>query len=237
MGAFSCVSRLSEGESSGIGACADPWAHFGAKCPGSASACFPLGFSHWPALPESLAGAHVDKGGAMRSYSYSVGGMHPHDPISREELVAGMQLMRAVSMQSTRFQLAVMRKEQRPALESLDRLGEMDRELEHFIEAIGGAAEDMPELAPISDMVARQKQALDSEKLALMSGVSGPGVVGLSADRDEADAGDDLEDEEAVAPPPRRGRLLTATGVILSLAALGAAFFYYRDVMALHFGI
>ena len=172
----------------------------------------------------------------MRSYSYSVGGMHPHDPISREELVAGMQLMRAVSMQSTRFQLAVMRKEQRPALESLDRLGEMDRELEHFIEAIGGAAEDMPELAPISDMVARQKQALDSEKLALMSGVSGPGVVGLSADR-EADAGDDLEDEEAMAPLPRRGRLLAATGVILSLAALGAAFFYYRDVMALHFGI
>lgn len=116
----------------------------------------------------------------MLSYSYSIAGRSDGaaSGVSRAELVAGMQLLRAVNMQSIRLQLAVLRRDRKPAMESLDHLADMDRELEHFIEGIGPAGAAAPELREIAELVALQKRALADEKIALMAGISGAKLGG-----------------------------------------------------------
>lgn len=119
----------------------------------------------------------------MLSYSYSIPdrGEGAANGVSKAQLVAGMQLLRAVNMQSVRLQLAVLRRDRRPAMESLDHLADMDRELEQFIEGIGPAGLSPPELREIADLVAYQKRALADEKIALMAGISGAKLNGEPA--------------------------------------------------------
>jgi len=103
-----------------------------------------------------------------------------HQPAaSRTQLIAGMQLLRAVSTQSVRLQLAMLKRGRRPTIESLDSLAAMDRELEHFIEGIGPDGFAAPELEEIAELVALQKTALANEKIALMAEISGPDVVSM----------------------------------------------------------
>lgn len=95
-------------------------------------------------------------------------------PIPPEELIAGIQLLRAANLQTVRLQLAMFRQERRTAMESLDRLADMDRELERFLAGLEPAA---PALADINHLVAVQKNALADEKIALMAEIKGPRVT------------------------------------------------------------
>jgi len=97
-------------------------------------------------------------------------------PVSRADLVTGMQLLRAVNMQSIRLQLAMLRRDQQPAMESLDSLAAMDREIEHFIDGIGPTGFAAAELRDITELVTMQKRALAAEKLYLTAGISGPAL-------------------------------------------------------------
>jgi len=92
-------------------------------------------------------------------------------PVPSEELIAGIQLLRAANLQTVRLQLALSRQERRSAMESLDRLADMDRELERFLVGLEPAA---PALDEINRLVAMQKSALANEKVALMAEISGP---------------------------------------------------------------
>lgn len=103
-------------------------------------------------------------------------------PIPPEELIAGIQLLRAANLQTVRLQLAMFRQERRSAMESLDRLAEMDRELERFLAGLEPAA---PALDAINRLVTAQKSALADEKIALMAEISGPKVA-AKADRARA---------------------------------------------------
>lgn len=103
-------------------------------------------------------------------------------PIPPEELIAGIQLLRAANLQTVRLQLAMFRQERRSAMESLDRLAEMDRELERFLAGLEPAA---PALDEINRLVTAQKSALADEKIALMAEISGPKVA-AKADRARA---------------------------------------------------
>ncbi|RJF85582.1 hypothetical protein [Sphingomonas cavernae] len=162
----------------------------------------------------------------MLSYSYSISDRSEHAAagVSRTELVTGMQLLRAVNMQSVRLQLAVLRRDRRPAMESLDHLADMDRELEHFIEGIGPAGAAAPELREIAELVALQKRALADEKIALMAGISGAKLGGETiAQLPEAEPEaitDTLELTSEYQPSSAAAKLLAATAV---LAVIGVA--------------
>lgn len=95
-------------------------------------------------------------------------------PIPSEDLIAGLQLLRAANLQAVRLQLAMFRQERRTAMESLDRLADMDRELERFLAGLEPAA---PALDAINRLVATQKNALADEKIALMAEIRGPKVA------------------------------------------------------------
>lgn len=96
-------------------------------------------------------------------------GAHP-----ASDLVAGIQLLRAANLQTVRLQLAMARQERRSAMESLDRLAEMDRELERCLDGFEPAG---PGVDEIKRLVAAQKSALADEKIALMAEISGPRVA------------------------------------------------------------
>lgn len=94
-----------------------------------------------------------------------------------------MQLMRAACLQSTRLQLAMQRREAHPTMESLDSLAAIDREIEHFVNSIAPpdsgadsnvAFDDNNPLRDLETLIALQKMSLATEKMALVSGNSGP---------------------------------------------------------------
>lgn len=177
----------------------------------------------------------------MLSYSYSIGD-RTEGSVSRAELVAGMQLLRAVNMQSIRLQLAVLRHEQKPTIESLDSLADMDRELEHFIEGIGPAGLAVPELRGIAELVALQKRALANEKIALMAGISGPKLAGAPAAAVEAEIAVPVDTvapdaAEAGYPAPNMaGRVLTAAA-LSALTGVAVAGWLFVDVIAATLGL
>lgn len=102
------------------------------------------------------------------------GGDRPAGTVSKTDLVIGMQLLRAVNMQSIRLQLAMLRRDRQPTMESLDSLVAMDREIEHFIEGIASQSLPTGQLHGITELVATQKRALAEEKLYLTAGADGP---------------------------------------------------------------
>lgn len=171
----------------------------------------------------------------MLSYSFSGDSEPLRDMISRSEFAAGVQLLRGVSLQSTRLQVAVLRREQRPIIEALDLLRDMDRELEQFVQAIGPQAPTSHELDSLNEMIALQKAALDAEKMALMSGVTGHALKGAKKEaldfEDEPSAvEDDVPEGDYEEEQPRRFVAWIA-GSLLVLAAGGAAAWYYSDML------
>lgn len=172
----------------------------------------------------------------MLSYSFSGDSEPLRDMISRSEFAAGMNLLRGVSLQSTRLQVAILRREQRPIIESLDLLRDMDRELEQFVQAVGPQASP-PELEALTDMIARQKVALDAETMALMSGVTGQALKGAKKEaldfEDEPSAveEDGLEEDLYAEEPPRRLGAWIAGSLLVLAAGGAAAWYYYPDLL------
>lgn len=178
----------------------------------------------------------------MLSYSYSIQDRSEGatGAVSKAELVAGMQLLRAVNMQSVRLQLAVLRRDRRPAMESLDHLADMDRELEHFIEGIGPAGSAAAELREITELVALQKRALADDKIALMAGISGAKLGGETiAELPEAEPealADTLDPTTEYRPSSAAAKLLAATAVF-AVAGVAVTGWLFSDAIAAAIGL
>jgi hypothetical protein len=82
-----------------------------------------------------------------------------------------LQYVRASGLAQVRLQLAVLSGNRRRALEQIDRLVALDKELERIAE---GSVAIAPPLERLADELADQRLAIASEKLALTSQISLP---------------------------------------------------------------
>ena len=82
-----------------------------------------------------------------------------------------LQFLRASGLAQARLQLAVLSGNRRRALEMIDRLVMIDKQLERLVQ---GRAGPLPDPARLEDDLADQRLAIASEKLALTSQVSLP---------------------------------------------------------------
>jgi len=137
----------------------------------------------------------------------------PHTRIEPKEGLP-LQFLRASGLAQARLQLAVLSGNRRRALEQIDRLVQIDKEIERIADGTVGIARPLAQLA--SELV-DQRLAIASEKLALASEVKLP--------RLEPAFPEEIEVVEADVPPSRFAWvLLLASGVlVLSLGIAAAA--------------
>lgn len=91
----------------------------------------------------------------------------------------GLQLCRVGMLSLTRLQLALERGDRARAMEAIDDLHALDAAVEGLIDAL--PASDDPRHAEVRQCLKREKMAVAFEKLALASGVSGPGLASQPA--------------------------------------------------------
>lgn len=92
-------------------------------------------------------------------------------------LSVGLQLSRATTLALTRLQLAITNCDRQQMLAAMDRLDDLDTEMERLVERLPAPDNDDPAWQAMARHLRDQKLALTFEKLALMSGVSGPDIV------------------------------------------------------------
>lgn len=126
-----------------------------------------------------------------------------------------LQLSRASTIALARLQLAIRSNDRRQALAAMDRIHALDTEMERLLSHLLAPGDDDPEWRAMTRHLGDQKLALDFEKLALASGVSGPDMItrtdaALRAANDTDDAAGrkttsviHLEPVEWTAPSPR----------------------------------
>lgn len=118
-------------------------------------------------------------------------------PASRADLAIGMQLLRASNMKAVRLQLALFRRDRTLALEAIDGLVDLDAEIASFIADMPPPAVSVNEMDDIAVWIDEQKRAIASEKLALVCGADGPGVVAnQNLPLSKADEDDSQEEPE-----------------------------------------
>ena len=125
-----------------------------------------------------------------------------------------LQFLRASGLAQARLQLAVLSGNRRRALEQIDRLVAIDKQLERIAQGRGGP---VPDPQHLDGDLADQRLAIASEKLALASEVKLP--------RLEPAFAEEVEVVEADVPPSRFAWvLLLASGLlVLSLGVAAAA--------------
>lgn len=101
----------------------------------------------------------------------------PEAPIGRDELTQGLMLMRASTMKVVRLQLAMERRDRRVALEAVDDLVTLDRQLQHFLGTMAAAGDT---LHAMESELEEQRGALAREKLTLAAGMSGAKLAARS---------------------------------------------------------
>jgi hypothetical protein len=105
----------------------------------------------------------------------------------------GLGYLRASGLAQVRLQLAVLSGNRRGALRELDRLVEIDRQLEAV------ASGELP-CGSLVAQLDEQRQAIASEKLALMAAIEFPSLAPADRATEEPDAGGDafvvIEDTE-----------------------------------------
>jgi hypothetical protein len=101
------------------------------------------------------------------------GPMTPAAPVASGELAEGLMLMRASAINVVRLQLAMERRDRRVALQAVDDLVEIDRQLEDFLSEIPAD----PHLSPLQRALEDGRSALAREKLTLAAGAMGPTVA------------------------------------------------------------
>ena len=99
--------------------------------------------------------------------------MTPSAPVASGELAEGLMLMRASAINVVRLQLAMERRDRRVALQAVDDLVEIDRQLEDFLSEIPAD----PHLSPLQRALEDGRSALAREKLTLAAGALGPTVA------------------------------------------------------------
>ncbi len=126
--------------------------------------------------------------------------------ISAEDLAMSLQFCRANTLSLARLQLALESGNRRGAMEAMDRLHTLDAEIERMVNRLPKGARADPALGSIAHHLGEQKVAIAFEKLALASGVGGPGLVSPGADP-RAEAEND-------APPAARWPHLPAVDAV-----------------------
>jgi hypothetical protein len=136
-----------------------------------------------------------------------------------------LQYIRASGLAQTRLQLAVLSGNRRGALREIDRLVEIDRQLERL--ATGGEA-DSAELSGecLSAHLTNQQQAIAGEKLALVAAVEFPRMPARPRQSEELllEDGDEIVVVEDSGLGSRLGRIaILALVVVIVVAALAIA--------------
>lgn len=117
---------------------------------------------------------------ARNGYSPGVRDAVPVDDLAAIDHALGLQLCRAGILSMTRLQLALERGDRRRAMEAIDRLHAFDGEVEQLVDRLSGPTSDA-RMKAIARHLSEEKMELAFEKLALASGVSGPGLVSRTA--------------------------------------------------------
>ena len=138
-----------------------------------------------------------------------------------------LSYVRASGLAQMRLQLAVLSGNRSGALRELDRLVEIDRELEAL--AVQGSS-----VMPGASLIAQldeQRQAIATEKLALMAAIEFPRVA--LANRAAEDPVPPEEEEPAVVEDTEFGRkLLRGLVGVLAVVAIGTALAFCLPLLA-----
>ena len=107
----------------------------------------------------------------MASYPAVVDGASLRQPKDSKPSRLDLQFLRASGLAQARLQLAVLSGNRRRALEQIDRLVMIDKQLERVSEGLVAIA---PPAEVLEDELDRERLAIASEKLALTAGVELP---------------------------------------------------------------
>lgn len=160
-----------------------------------------------------------------------------HDgPPTADDYALGLQFCRVGLLSLTRLQLALERGDRSRAMEAIDDLHALDKDVEHLVGTLPVSSGD-PRQGRVAHILNAGKMAVAFEKLALASGVSGPD---LSSRPGAAGRFDSLPQEaEAIGvadwPPAERrtARLLRAHGPRVAILLVIAAATLAALLMAL----
>lgn len=136
--------------------------------------------------------------------------------------------LRASGLAQMRLQLAVLSGNRRGALRELDRLVEIDRELEALAMEGGGS------ILPGASLIAQldeQRQAIATEKLALMAAIEFPRVAPAERSAEEAECAEE-EEIEVVEDTHFGRRLLYWLAGLLAVIVLGTALAFGLPLLA-----
>ena len=151
----------------------------------------------------------------------------PAAPALAREIRRGLQLTRGSTLSLTRLQLALKTGDRQAAMAAMDRLHAIDMEMERLVDHLPTPEDDDPDDPDdqawnlIARQLGNQKAALAFEKLALVSGVSGPDMVSDAQDPFEAPS--ESRDEPCPAAADRRAASEMAPrafGLVLTLALM-----------------
>lgn len=137
-----------------------------------------------------------------------------------------LDYVRASGLAQVRLQLAVLSGNRRGALRELDRLVELDRQLE-----AGHGLCEWQSPAGLKAHLDEQRQAIAAEKMALMAAVEFPRLAAAERPVEEAAPPDD--EELMVIEDTDFGRkLLIALAVVLAVIAIGTAMAFGLPLLA-----
>lgn len=97
--------------------------------------------------------------------------------LGSEALAQGLLLVRASALGVVRLQLAMKRRDRPVALQTVDELMMLDRQISDFVGDLSVAADDV---AAGSRALEQQRRALAVDKLALAAGTRGPRITDVS---------------------------------------------------------
>ncbi|MGE4305648.1 MAG: hypothetical protein AB7E24_16660 [Novosphingobium sp.] len=95
----------------------------------------------------------------------------------RRDVYLSLQICRANSLSLTHLQFALKHGDRKCVLEAVDRLHELDSQMGRLLKTLPVHTAEDPELQVICKQVEQQSMTVAFEKLALVSGVSGPDMV------------------------------------------------------------
>ncbi|MFL6740549.1 MAG: hypothetical protein ACJ8FG_02925 [Sphingomicrobium sp.] len=141
----------------------------------------------------------------------------------RDELAEGLMLFRAGTLKMIRLQLAMEQRDRRVALEAVDDLVALDRQLQRYLMQMPSPVVTGEAMGELED----ERAALNREKLALTAGVIRREVSPPAPEPVvEADAPDWGSRDFALADQRRRRRgLRWLAGLVILASAIGGAAF------------
>lgn len=149
----------------------------------------------------------------------------PAGPPTAADYALGLQFCRVGFLSLTRLQLALERGDRSRAMEAIDDLHALDNKVERLVGALAVSSDD-PRRGHVDRILKEGKMAVAFEKLALASGISGPGLSSRPGISDHIGGSGEEAERAGIAdwPPaePRAARLMRVYGpraaVLLAIA-------------------